>query len=212
MSVADSLARIETWLAAHAPRILRESLNPGAASAALDRLETTVGRPLPADYRTLYQRFDGLNQAADNLGSFWYGPRFLPLAQVTGNYQSSAADSEVSPLSKVPAIRQDNALNPFWLRLGFDGSHVWLCLDLDPASEGQYEQVILLDEEAETAFVVAGSVSSLLRDFAQDLEQDRYVLNPDALEDGDRYLDPVQAIDVVNWYHAERWQDKVNGC
>ncbi|SET44137.1 SMI1/KNR4 family protein [Hymenobacter actinosclerus] len=207
MSLADSLARIETWLAAHAPRILRESLNPGAEPAMLDALETAVGRPLPADYRALYQRFDGLNENADNFGSFFYGISFLPSAQVTANYQYRASDAGVVSLTKaLLAIKRDNALNPHWLRMGFDGSHVWLCLDLDPAPDGQYGQIILLDEENETAFVVADSVAGLLSEFALDLEENLYVLNPDALEDGDQYLSPVQAIDVVNWCLAERWQ------
>jgi len=41
--VNDALNRILHWLAAHAPRILSESLNPGASEAQLAALEAIIG-------------------------------------------------------------------------------------------------------------------------------------------------------------------------
>lgn len=204
--VNDALTRIAHWLAAHAPRILHESLNPGAAEAPLAALEAALGQPLPPDYQALYHRHDGLNEDADNFGSFFYGLSFLPLAEVAALHQRRAAAPAPGPLRHAhPALKADNGQRPQWLGLGFDGSHVWLCVDLDPVDEHRYGQVILVDEELETAFPVAESVGALLTDFAHDLEQGRYSLDPDALDDGNEYLTPAPAIDLVNWSQATRW-------
>ena len=204
--VNNALNRIAHWLAAHAPRILKESLNPGASDAQLEALEAAIGHHLPADYKALYHRHDGLNEDADNFGSFFYGLSFLPLAEVAAMRQHRAAAAVPVPLRQAhPALKADNAQRPQWLCLGFDGSHVWLCVDLDPVDGHRYGQVILVDEELETAFPVAYSVVALLTDFAHYLEQGRYSLDPDALDDGNEYLTPAPKIDLINWSAAKRW-------
>jgi len=204
--VDDALFRIAHWLAAHAPRILHESLNPTAPGADLAALEAAIGHPLPADYKALYQRHDGLNEDADNFGSFFYGLSFLPLAEVAAFRQQRAVVTASAPLRRVhPALKAGSAQRPQWLCLGFDGAHVWLCVDLDPVDGHRYGQVVLVDEEEEVAFPVADSVGAFLTDFAHDLEQGRYTLDPDALEDGNEYLVPVPEIDLINWSTAKRW-------
>jgi cell wall assembly regulator SMI1 len=132
-----SLRLIEEWLAGHAPRILHESLNPAATEADLDALEAALGRPLPADYRALYRWHDGLNDEADNWGSLWYGMSLLPLAEVLDAHRYQASQTQTSPLLHAPATVRAGALqNPYWLRLGFDGAHSWLLVDLDPTPAG----------------------------------------------------------------------------
>lgn len=72
--------------------------------------------------------------------------------------------------------------------------------------DGQhYGQVILVDEEMETAFPVANSVAGLLANFAHDLEKSHYSLDPDALADGNEYLSPDAEISLSNWSAAKRW-------
>lgn len=204
--VNDSLTRIAHWLAAHAPRIINENLNPGATESQLANLEGLIGKPLPDDYKDLYRRYNGLDDEGENVGNFFYGLTFIPLAEVEVNYQYRVRATETGPLQKAHfAVKSDRAERPQWLTLGFDGSHVWLCLDLDPAEGGTHGQVILLDEEGETAFVVADSVGALLLDFARDLEAGRYSLEPEAAEEGQDYLLPDDDIALVNWYRAERW-------
>ncbi|RPD45905.1 SMI1/KNR4 family protein [Hymenobacter sediminis] len=207
MSLSESIRRIETWLAANAPRILTESLNDGAAESELSGLEAAVGKPLPEDYKALYRWRNGLDEDADNFGSLFYGLSFIPLARVATAFQSRAQDSELCPPAYAQAsVKADNVLNPYWLQLSFDGSHTWLCVDLDPAPAGRYGQVIFVDEVNESVFQVAESVAALLAQFADDLEQGRYFLEPDALEDGNEFLAAAASIDVVNWHQAARWQ------
>ena len=204
--VNNALNRISHWLAAHAPRILSESLNPGASEVQLAALEAAIGQHLPADYRALYLRHDGLNEDAKNFGSFVYGMSFLPLAEVAASWQRRTRSPAPVPVRHAhPALKADNALRPQWLCLGFDGSHAWLCVDLAPVDGHRYGQVILIDEEMETAFPVADSVVGLLTDFAHDLEQGRYSLDPDGFADGNEYLSPDPDIDLVNWSAATRW-------
>ncbi|HEX8350375.1 MAG TPA: SMI1/KNR4 family protein [Hymenobacter sp.] len=204
--VNDSLSRIAHWLSVHAPRILNENLNPGATVSQLANLESMIGKPLPDDYKGLYRRYNGLDEEGENLGNFFYGLTFLPLALVEANYRYRAQATETGPLRKAHfAIKSDSAQRPHWLTLGFDSSHVWLCVDLDPAEGGSYGQVILLDEEEETAFIVADSVGTLLLDFACDLEAGRYSREPEAVEEGQDYLLPDNDIDLINWYRAKRW-------
>ncbi|MBC8085393.1 MAG: SMI1/KNR4 family protein [Hymenobacter sp.] len=202
----DSLPRIERWLATRAPRILSESLNPGAAGVRLAALATAVGQPLPEDYKALYQWHDGLN-AAGNTGSFFYGLHFLTLAEVLADLRSRQRETTPAPLIEAAAaLRAHNLLHPHWLGLGFDGSHTWLRVDLAPTAAGTYGQVIFVDEECEVAFVVATSVTDLLATFAQDLERGLYQLHPDAAEDGEEFLEADARIDLINWRSAERWQ------
>lgn len=123
--VNNALARIAHWLAAHAPRILHESLNAAANETRLEALEAVVGHHLPTDYQALYRRHNGLNEDADNFGSFFYGLSFLPLEETAAIRQQRAAAPALVPLRRAhPAIKADNAQRPQWLCLGFDGSHV----------------------------------------------------------------------------------------
>ena len=206
--LSDSLHQIAQWLAGHAPRILHESLNPPATEADLDALETALGRPLPADYRALYRWHNGLSDEADNWGSLWYGLNLLPLAEVMDAYHYQTSQTRrTSPLQHAPAtIRPDALQNPYWLRLGFDGAHGWLLVDLDPAPAGTYGQVLYLAEMQETAFPVAGSVAELAATFAQDLAQGHYTLDEGALEDGNEFLAPASSLDPANFGEPGRWQ------
>jgi cell wall assembly regulator SMI1 len=204
--VNDSLNCIEQWLAAKAARILNESLNSGATEEQLITLETAIVKPLPEDYKALYRRHNGLNNES-NMGNFFYGMSFLPLAEVLAEYQARRQEKVFAPLAKAAtAVTPQNLLNPHWLALGFDGSHTWLRVDLAPTEAGTYGQVIFVDEEYETAFIIADSVAGLLSTFAQDLLQGLYQLNPDATENGEDFLEVDASIDLVNWYNAERWQ------
>lgn len=122
--VNDSLNYIEQWLTVNAPRILNESLNSGATEAQLKTLEIAVSKSLPEDYKDLYCRHNGLNEEAEDLGSFFYGMIFLPLTQVLRWVEHQRQyETKPIPLKKAAtALNLQNQENSLWLKLGFDGS------------------------------------------------------------------------------------------
>ncbi|MDJ0367259.1 SMI1/KNR4 family protein [Hymenobacter sp. H14-R3] len=207
--VTESWHKIERWLAAHAPRILHESLNPGAPEAELAVLAAAVGRPLPADYQALYRRHNGMRD--ETWGSLCYGMSLLPLAAVLDAYEYHApAQILTSPLRRAaPTVRAGALQNPYWLRLGFDYSRSWLLLDLDPAAAGTYGQVLYLDVLEELAFPVASSVAELLATFTDDLTQGLYTLDAGAQKDTYEFLVPDARISLDNWEQAERWLNAI---
>lgn len=203
----DSLTRITQWLAAHAPRILHESLNPGATDEQLKELEAAVGKPLPDDYKALYRWHNGLDEEAENWGSLFYGMSLSPLTEVLDAYLYQAPQTLTSPLLQAaPTLKSAVMQNPYWLRLGFDGSHSWLLVDLDPAETGSYGQVLYVYELDEIGFRVASSVTELLRTFAHDLEHNLYTLDEGAADDGNEFLVPAAHIDPGNYNQPGRWQ------
>ena len=112
--VNNALNRISHWLAAHAPRILSNSPNPGASEAQLATLEATIGQHLPADYRVLYLHHNGLNEDVENFGNFFYGMSFLPLAEVGAIWQRRAKAAAPAPVRWSRAI---TFLNPMPWRM-----------------------------------------------------------------------------------------------
>jgi cell wall assembly regulator SMI1 len=78
-------------------------------------------------------------------------------------------------------------------------------VDLAPTAVGQIGQVIFMDHEYDVGILVANSITDLLQQFSDDLDNDLYQLNEDALEDENEFLESDAAIDLVNWHMSERW-------
>ncbi|MCW8383315.1 SMI1/KNR4 family protein, partial [Streptomyces justiciae] len=68
-SVADSWARIETWLAQHTPRTFA-ALEPPAEPSAVAEAEEALGQPFPASLRESLLRHNGTGYQA-LLPPFW---------------------------------------------------------------------------------------------------------------------------------------------
>ncbi len=73
------------------------------------------------------------------------------------------------------------------------------------SENGILGQVILLDYDSSAALKLANSIEELLEKFAGDLESGKYTLLPEALEDGNEWLDPAREIDPVNWFNSPTW-------
>lgn len=61
-----ALARLEAWLAAHAPP-LRELFNPPATAADLAAFEARTTLSVPPDLRRLYAVHDGKGDGSDGI-------------------------------------------------------------------------------------------------------------------------------------------------
>ena len=88
---------------------------------------------------------------------------------------------------------------------------LWWCsytfiLDLSPTQNGKYGQIIFIDDEEEIGILVANSTAQLVENFKNDLENQLYYLNEDALEDENHFLEVDDKIDIVNWYASEVWK------
>ncbi|WP_018341596.1 WG repeat-containing protein [Cytophaga aurantiaca] len=203
-TVTDNFKKIHGWLEKNADKILNESLNAGAEKETIEELESVINKELPTDFKELYALHDGLNEEA-NCGSLFYGMLFYSIEGIISDHKSRTF---IYPLKKCSLeINPQNINNPDWLCIAFDGSHVSIRLDLAPNTTGIYGQVILVDDEYGVAFVIAKSVSEFVEKFANDLLNDKYTLDEDALEDGNQFLSADTSIDLVNWYTQKEWKE-----
>lgn len=205
MTIEKNLSTVKAWLNKKARRIINESLNKGATQNEIDQLQNLVSKMLPEDLVMLYKAHNGMNDD-DNMGNFFYGFDFLSLDRVADDFSSRQSEDEVIALKKADVgIDKTNILNPYWLALGFDHGHTFLRVDLAPAAEGTYGQVIFVDEEYQIAILVAKNVDELVENFSNDLDNGLYTLNEDALQDGNHYLAVNEKIDLINWFGNARW-------
>lgn len=204
----DNFEKIEHWLRNNAVKIFNHSLQIPADINEVNRLQSLLDRKLPDDFKQLYLWHNGLNDEK-NFGSLFYGMDFFPIDRIISEYLVRKGNYEIEPipLEKAdPEIDPLNLYNTYWIRFAFDGSHTGLYLDLSPTGKGKYGQVIFIDDEYETGILVAGSTEELVENLKNDLENDFYHLDEDALEDGNHYLTTDPEIDIVNWQTSKIWQ------
>lgn len=203
----EYLQNIEQWLSANAYKIIESSLQPPASELQLLELEAELGKALPNDFKQLYLWKNGLTDD-ENLGSLFYGMDFYPLDRVRQEFdrrRESDGNSNFELLTVDKEIDPSNMYNSDWLQLGFDGSHTGLFLDLAPSIDGQYGQVIFIDDEYRVGILVASTIRELVAHFSNDLVNGLYRLDDDALDEENHYLVPDGKISLVNWKNSERW-------
>ncbi len=188
--VAESWHRIETWLGEHAPAIL-DTLRPGVSAKSIDKLERTIGQPLPADVRESYLIHDGQDpwiEEDDYIPGVFFGLRPLSLLGDEGiewcwlNRTASnpedfdETDSEVRKTFQshpVGAIRHA-WMRPGWIPLYWDCGRNFLGVDLDPGPTGTVGQIIPFGRDfgtgTEDKYVLAPSWAHFLEDIADELE------------------------------------------
>jgi len=203
--IAETFDNITAWLKDNAPKILEQSLQSGATEAQLNELESVIGIKLPEDFKELYKLHNGLSDD-ENVGSLFYGMKFYPIDSIIVDHEQNASLPVTALLKWDPAIDQSNLFNPGWITFAFDGAHTSLKMDLVPTEEGNYGQIIFIDDEYEVGILVAASITELLVTFASDLKSGLYHLAEDALEEGDEFLSPDDSIDIVNWYQSDQWK------
>ena len=197
--------KIENWLRENAQKINEFSLQKPATENEVNELEKTIGKNLPNDFKELYLWHNGLNDE-ENFGSLFYGMDFFPIERIISEYLDKKENyaSEVVSLKQADKeIDSSNIYNLDWVKFAFDGSHTSLYIDLSSTNNGQ---IIFIDDEYETGILVAKSTSELVENLRNDLENNLYHLDEDALEDENHYLITDQKIDIVNWKGSEIWK------
>jgi len=196
------LKRVRQELARIAPQI-DAALLPPASQDALDALQARCPAPLPDDLLALYRASAGLDPEA--YANFVFGLSWLDIDTVIDHARAAPERDGFALRFTDAGIRQDFTQGKSRLEIGNDGARCRLCVDLDPAPGGRHGQVIFVDDENETALLLAGSVGELMNQFADDLAAGRYSLNEEALEDGEESLVPDDELDVVNWHQTSTW-------
>lgn len=199
----ENFKNIEEWLNENAPKIVKESLQAPISERQWETFHNLLKKNLPDDFKTLYLWHNGMKDD-ENVGSLFYGMSFYSIDELLQNLEGR--NEEKITLKKWDKeIKPENINNPYWIRFAFDGAHTGLYLDLDPNNEGTYGQVIFIDDEYEVGILVANSVSDLVYQFTEDLEQGLYHLHEDALEDGNHFLETDDSIDIINWQDSVKW-------
>jgi cell wall assembly regulator SMI1 len=157
--VTDLLSRLETWLARHRKRFLK-AMPPGADAAALEALQTALGRPLPDDLRALLAWHNG--QGEGFVGCFWERWYLLSSVQVGETYQQMLREEK---------DRWRSEWVPF---LGDDRDN---CVFLDTSQEGPpMREFWQKNPEQPTT---APSLAAWLAEFVSGLEAGQFTEDPD---------------------------------
>ncbi|QLQ77872.1 hypothetical protein HG537_0A01190 [Torulaspora globosa] len=114
--------------------------------------------------------------------------------EATASSSSQSADATRRKQFKLPHIPQQDSIpknsiqpvyaHPAWIPLLTDNAGNHVGVDLAPASEGKYAQVIIFGRDFDTKFVVAANWGDFLLDFANDLEAGNWYL----VDDNDDFL------------------------
>jgi len=204
--IETSLIRIEDWLIINAENISKHSLQKPATDIQLHELENRIGKDLPQDFKQLYKWHNGMNDIK-NVGSLFYGMDFMPIKTIISDHENRIRVLEKIKLNKVDKeIDASNIFNPFWIQFGFDGARTGLYIDLSPTPDGNYGQIIFIDDEYSVGIFIARSVTEFIDSFQIDLENGLYSLDIDAMEDHNHFLVADQSIDIINWEHSKRWK------
>ncbi len=197
------LEKIKNLLQEKAPKIL-DALQGPATDVSIQSLENLVGKQLPNGFIQLYKEHNGTKP--DQYANFAYGVPFIPIEQSIAQIESYIQNTHNTHLMYADVgIKIDYLFGPLRIPIGDDCGTSLICVDLDPAEEGIYGQVILIDYEFDIALRLNDSVELYLIKFEEDLEAGNYSLQEDALEDGVHWLEPIREIDPVNWFNSPTW-------
>ena len=160
------------------------TLNAGATEADFARLEAVLGYALPEEFKELYRAANGESGA----GSLWPDDEWLPIERIIEEYgvwktlldDGMFADDDGTPYDCEPedaAIKGDLWWNPKWIPLTADGSGNGKMIDMDPTESGTAGQIIQMWHDDAARSKEADSLRGFLTQYAQDLEDGKYVLD-----------------------------------
>ena len=160
------------------------TLNAGAAEADFVRLEAVLGYALPEEFKELYRVADGESGTAGVLAS----EEWLSIERIIEEYgvwknlldDGIFADDDGTPYDCEPentAIKGDLWWNPKWIPLTADGGGNGKMIDMDPTERGTAGQIIQMWHDDAARSKEADSLRGFLTQYAQDLEDGKYVLD-----------------------------------
>ncbi len=193
--VSAAWDRIERWLETNAPSALKHLGGP-ATPRDLEKLEATVGFPLPDEVKDIYSIHNGESGEGSGMLGDW--DAFLPLLLVLANWRlyvdlaEQLGGREDTPdrwrrQVEEGVISVKGPVKPLigstrWIPVTSMNGDVLRFLDFDPAPGGQPGQVIEVDPEGCMYQVVARSFVEFLEQHADALDRGEYVVVEGNLE------------------------------
>jgi len=167
-----------------APQFL-EDLGKGVEDTEVATLEKLIGAKLPSDFVEFYKVHNGQKEAEYDLV---YCEELLSFERMQKEWsvwkglldKKEFEEEEGTPFSSEAdtGIKND-WWNPKWIPITYDGSGNHYCLDLDPAKEGNYGQIIRMWHDAAERTLEADSFKEWITAYKDALESGQLVYSED---------------------------------
>ena len=180
--------RLETWSKENAPAMLSE-LNPGATDEQLDKLEKSLGRSLPDDYRDSLRIHNGeadgwpFRVFAD-MGSYHSCDALLEDRSAyleIAEDQDDDFEDEDGDVITVDGPVKPVTFHKAWIPIMNSNGDIYWALDFAPEAGGVDGQVIEVDIEGCSWRVVANSFGELMSKYVAALEAGEYEIDSEGL-------------------------------
>jgi cell wall assembly regulator SMI1 len=165
--------RIRTWCEANAPEIVR-TLLPPASDAAIKTVEQTIDATFPDEHRASLRIHEGQKRGAPGIVTGWRLSGLADSMRAWKRMSDRLASGEID-VETDEGVRTRGPVKPVWwsarwIPVASDDAGNYLCVDLDPASDGTNGQVIHFYHDFDERCVMAESFGAWLRRFADDLD------------------------------------------
>ncbi len=169
--------RFENWLQTNAPHLLSH-INPGATQAEIDKLEKLINKKLPEDFVNFYRIHNGQDEKKGR-EALIDSEELMPIDGIIGQWQcwkSLLDDGTFEDATSDPddGVKND-WWNPLWIPFTFDGSGNHICIDLDPATNGNVGQVMRMWHDSAYRDLYATSFSTYISTYITGLENGKYI-------------------------------------
>lgn len=148
---------------------IEERFNTGADASELKTLEAKVKCKLPLEIKELYARGNGEKPSVYT--GFIAGLEFMPLEHVLSEIDFLKTLDDEMMVMGTTAIKEDSIKNLTWIPFAFDGSRAYIAIDLTPSKEGNVGQIITIDYDYDTCYLLADSLDDLFGKMTAWLQQ-----------------------------------------
>jgi cell wall assembly regulator SMI1 len=181
-SVKKSLQRIQSWMKTnlHSSDV---SLSSGVLEEEIQSFRKIVDIELPADFITLFKEANG--EVAQFGPGLFFGLNFLSLSEIINHWTVMCRyidkfDEYMDFYAYPEQSIQTKFMCRSWIPIFTDHAGNYVGIDLDPGFNGVPGQVINFGRDEDHKKVIADSLSSLLKWYADSLEDGRYAISGDS--------------------------------
>ncbi|HEX6427039.1 MAG TPA: SMI1/KNR4 family protein [Niastella sp.] len=177
---------IENKLKEMAP-LVYEDLNEGATQAQIEELERVIGAKLPDDFIEFYKIHNGQKPINFNPNiALFDHTKLMSIDEIIEEWDMNKGlleagefvDHKNQPKKTVPDVGIKNGWwNTLWIPFFDDGDCNHYCIDLDPAKDGSYGQVIQTWHDDNERKLIARSFKDWFVQFKEDLLNEKLILN-----------------------------------